>query len=257
MALRYYSSVAVATDIPGGCTSGATSIDIGAATGLPSNYPYTFILDPETVDEEVVEVTNRSGTTLTVTRGVDGTSAVAHSAGAVARHGFSARDFADPAVGGLQGVASGTFSTASSFDITGFSSTYSDYRLIMRITGSTNIILKAQLKVSGTPSTANYSSTRAFWGTSSGTDNDYAGSDEWMWSVVEGGNGSFFGLDLSSVALAEYTHYHGTGLAGYGGFYGTLLAGIHYVATAYDSITVTPDTGTISGRWALFGYRAV
>jgi hypothetical protein len=55
-----------------------------------------MIVDPDTVNEEVVEVTNRSGTTLTVTRGVDGTTAVAHSAGAVIRHGVSARDFDEP-----------------------------------------------------------------------------------------------------------------------------------------------------------------
>ena len=47
----------------------------------------------DTASEEVVEVTGVSGTTLTVTHGVDGTSAVSHSAGAVFRHGVSARDF--------------------------------------------------------------------------------------------------------------------------------------------------------------------
>jgi hypothetical protein len=40
-----------------------------------------------------VTVTNVAGTTLTVTRGVDGTTAVSHSAGAVFRHGVSGRDF--------------------------------------------------------------------------------------------------------------------------------------------------------------------
>jgi len=40
-----------------------------------------------------VTVTNVSGTTLTVTRGVDGTSAVSHNAGASFSHGVSARDF--------------------------------------------------------------------------------------------------------------------------------------------------------------------
>jgi hypothetical protein len=55
-----------------------------------------MIVDPDTVNEEVVEVTNRSGTTLTVTRGVDGTTAVAHSNGATIRHGVSARDFDEP-----------------------------------------------------------------------------------------------------------------------------------------------------------------
>jgi len=41
----------------------------------------------------VLTVTSGSSTTLTVTRGADNTQAVAHSAGAVVRHGVSARDF--------------------------------------------------------------------------------------------------------------------------------------------------------------------
>jgi hypothetical protein len=156
--------------------------------------------------------------------------------------------------GGLVKVASGAPSAAPSFDITGFSSTYDDYRLVMRLTGSTNIILKAQLKVSGTPSTANYSCTRAYWGTASGTDNDQQGTDEWMWSVVDG-SGCLFGIDLGSVALAEYTTFHGEGLVAYSGFYMSIIAGRHAVSTAYDSITITPDSGTLSGRWTLYGYE--
>ena len=96
MARRYYSSIAQATTLASDATSGATSILITAATGLPSSFPYTMIIDEGTVNEEVVSVTNRSGTTLTVTRGVDGTTATAHSTGASIRHGVSARDFDEP-----------------------------------------------------------------------------------------------------------------------------------------------------------------
>ena len=96
MTRRYYSSVAVATTIPGGTTNVATSIVIAAATGLPASYPYTMIIDDDTTTMEAVEVTNRSGTTLTVMRGVDGTTAQSHSAGATIHHGWSARDLDEP-----------------------------------------------------------------------------------------------------------------------------------------------------------------
>jgi hypothetical protein len=43
-----------------------------------------------------MEVTAVAGTTFTVTRGVDGTTAVEHGAGASVRHGVSARDFREP-----------------------------------------------------------------------------------------------------------------------------------------------------------------
>ena len=92
---RYYSSVARRTTLTADINGTTTSITVAAATGFPSTTPYTLIIDQDTVNEEIVEVTSRSGTTLTVTRGVDGTSGIAHTAGAAVEHGVSARDFAD------------------------------------------------------------------------------------------------------------------------------------------------------------------
>ena len=96
MARRHYSSIAQRTTLSGSILSGATTIAVVAVTGFPSTKPYTLILDQDTVNEEVVTVTASSGTTLTVTRGVDGTTGVAHSAGATVNHGVSARDFDEP-----------------------------------------------------------------------------------------------------------------------------------------------------------------
>lgn len=96
MAARKFTSTAVATSLSSGVTSGGTSFVVGAVTGWPATTPYTIIVDPDTVNMEVCEVTARAGTTLTVTRGVDGTTGVAHSTGAVVRHGVSARDFQEP-----------------------------------------------------------------------------------------------------------------------------------------------------------------
>ena len=96
MARRYYSSTAVATTLSASANNSTTSITVTALSGFPVSTPWTAIIDADTASEEVVEVTSVSGTTLTVTRGVDGTSAVSHSAGAVFRHGVSARDFDEP-----------------------------------------------------------------------------------------------------------------------------------------------------------------
>ena len=96
MARRYYSSTAVATTLSSGVSSGATSITVGSTSGFPTSYPFTLILDEGTASEEVVSATNVAGTTVTVTRGVDGTSAVSHSSGAAVKHGVSARDFDEP-----------------------------------------------------------------------------------------------------------------------------------------------------------------
>lgn len=96
MARRYYSSTAVATTLSASVTNSATSITVTALSGFPVSTPWTAILDSDTASEEVVTVTAVAGTTLTVTRGVDGTSGVSHSAGASFRHGVSARDFDEP-----------------------------------------------------------------------------------------------------------------------------------------------------------------
>ncbi len=73
-------------------SSSATTITVSGTTGFPVQYPYTLILDRGTATEEIVEVTAAVGGNLTVTRGVDGTSAVGHSIGATVAHGVSARD---------------------------------------------------------------------------------------------------------------------------------------------------------------------
>jgi len=78
----------------GGITAAATSLIVDTVTGLPTP-PFTLLLDPGVGTEEIVEVTAAGGTTLTVTRGVDGTSAQAHLNGAEVRHAYSARDFQD------------------------------------------------------------------------------------------------------------------------------------------------------------------
>jgi hypothetical protein len=95
---RYYSSTAVETALSGSIPAQAqgaanTAFIVASVSGFPGSYPYTLIVDPDTSKEEVVTVTAGSGTTLSVTRGSDNTQGVAHSAGAVVRHGVSGREF--------------------------------------------------------------------------------------------------------------------------------------------------------------------
>lgn len=95
MATRYYSSVAAETTLVASITNANTSIELVSVTGLPALTPFTLALDYEAATEELVEVTAVAGTTLTVTRAIDGTSAAPHNAGSRVRHVSSARDFAD------------------------------------------------------------------------------------------------------------------------------------------------------------------
>lgn len=116
---RYYSSTAVAATLSASLTSSATTIAISTVTGWPSSYPFTAIIGEDTNKEELVTVTGVAGTTLTIARGVGGTTGQAHDAGETIRHGVYAQDFEDgaahyaasTAVHGVTGSVVGTTDT--------------------------------------------------------------------------------------------------------------------------------------------------
>ena len=73
-------------------TVGSGSALMGGKTPT-SAQTYTVVIDPDTALEEIVDVYNySSGNTLSITRGRDGSTGVAHSAGAVVRHMIIGRD---------------------------------------------------------------------------------------------------------------------------------------------------------------------
>ena len=94
---RNFSATAIETTLVNSISSAATgdtttSVSVVSVSGFPT-VPYTLILGPDTNKEEVVTVTAASSTTLTITRGQDGTQAQSHTAGTSVRHGVSGRDF--------------------------------------------------------------------------------------------------------------------------------------------------------------------
>lgn len=161
--------------------------------------------------------------------------------------------------GGLVFVDSGTFTGAAPYSLGPvFDSTFDHYLVKLRVQGSTNIVVKAKLSVSGTDSSTGYDSQRLLYysGTGSVVANE-AGTDEWQ-VILCGASPRWSNIDLSLTgpALAEYTT-----ISGWGGFwfnttgnglYG--VGGVHEVATAYDSLTILTDTGTLVGEWAVYGY---
>ena len=94
---RQYKGGAAATTITAAMTSVGTSTTLTAITGWPSiaAVPFYVVIDPGNSSEEKCSATI-SGSTLTLTRGADDTTAVAHSSGATIYPVFSA-DEADEA----------------------------------------------------------------------------------------------------------------------------------------------------------------
>lgn len=95
MTVRFYSSTATEKVLVGSITSGQTTLQVDSTVGLPTSFPYTLALDYQGLTEELVQVESAAGTTLTVTRAIDGTSSSTHASNARVRHVTSARDFAD------------------------------------------------------------------------------------------------------------------------------------------------------------------
>lgn len=118
MTTRNYSNTAVQTTLSLGIVAATTTIVVAATTGFPA-VPFILALDADQSNQELVLVTNVAGTTLTVTRGYDNTTAVDHSIGAVVRHSHAAIEFkeandhvnATSAVHGLAGAIAGVSDT--------------------------------------------------------------------------------------------------------------------------------------------------
>jgi hypothetical protein len=98
-----YSSTSVETTLQNAITSsGATSMVVSSGTGSAlmggvtlgaSNVDvFTVAIDVDTINEEIVFITNQSSDTMTIVRGQAGTSAVTHTAGASVKHVLSSYD---------------------------------------------------------------------------------------------------------------------------------------------------------------------
>jgi hypothetical protein len=99
MTTRNYSSRSQQTTLTSAVTAGATTIVVqsgpallGGAT-IAGGTTFTLVVDPDTAIEEIVDATAVSTNTFTITRAIDGSSAQAHSAGAVVRHMAIGRDY--------------------------------------------------------------------------------------------------------------------------------------------------------------------
>jgi hypothetical protein len=127
---RQYSSISVETTLASSINTTATTMTVatGTATALMGGVTlaagnvdiFTIAIDPDTINEEIVFVTQVSGDTLTISRGQAGTGTagsigIAHTAGASVKHVLTSSDLiffrnnASPVASfGFSGSTSGT-----------------------------------------------------------------------------------------------------------------------------------------------------
>ncbi len=92
---RYYSSTAVRTTLVSSIGTVDTSFQPASDSGFPPSYPFVLVFEKDSANEEIVQVTAKVGSSFTITRGIDGTSARSHSAGTSVEHAIIADDLTD------------------------------------------------------------------------------------------------------------------------------------------------------------------
>lgn len=99
---RKFSSISVETALASGISNSATSMTVDSGTGsalmggvtlAPGNTDtFGIALDVDTQNEEIIYITQQNADTFTIVRGVSGTSAIAHTAGASVKHVLNSAD---------------------------------------------------------------------------------------------------------------------------------------------------------------------
>jgi hypothetical protein len=72
----------ISTTLNGGITNSATSLIVASSTGFPTSFPFMIAMEDST---ELIKVTNVVGTTWTIARGQESSTATSHANGATIR----------------------------------------------------------------------------------------------------------------------------------------------------------------------------
>ena len=239
MTTRKYSSRAQQTTLSSPITSGDGTMTVGSGANLMGGKTpavgetYTVVIDPDTALEEIVDVSNyASGNTLTIARGIDGSTAVAHSAGAIVRHMVIGRDLSEAnthieAVTG-HGVTAGAIVGTTNTQVL----TNKD------LSSATNTLSSSVVTLTGTQTLTNKSltsptitGTGAIAGTFTG---NITGN---VTGNVSGTSGSTTGNAATATALATARTFQLTG--------DVEASGVTFDGTGNVSLTTVIGTGAI------------
>ena len=144
--------------------------------------------------------------------------------------------------------------TSVSLPAGSFTSSYDNYRILIRLTTTANGTITSRLRASGSDaSTNNYNTKGVFGGTSAvGAQND-AGTSAWL-NYGSNTSSSNISMDLFSPQLTSTTL--GTAQIFNASSGNHLLYGLEFtLTTSFDSLSFLVSTGNISGTVRVYGYN--
>ena len=165
-----------------------------------------------------------------------------------------------PATPGLVCVKAETaFSAVTSFTADSiFTSSYTNYRIVIRHTATTQDNITMQFRASAVAATTNYNYQRAYF--ASTTSSPLRASSQSSFFVASGSGGDFMQsnwIELTGPQLTASTTFwnnHQQSDLANATQNMSLYSGLNSNATAYDGMAITISGGTMTGTYTIYGY---
>lgn len=162
---------------------------------------------------------------------------------------------------GLTKIASASFTTSSEVSLANdtFSATYDNYRILFELTAaSASTSLTGRLRLAGTNATANSYTTAIVLNTTTTLSGVETNTTSWDFRTYNTNTRYALVLDFyrpkttgQHLITGQFFSLNSSGVWTSG-----TIAGRYDVATAYDSVSFIPGSGTITGKYWVYGYRA-
>ena len=150
-----------------------------------------------------------------------------------------------------------TFSASSAVNVNGvFSATYKNYKVLINISTSSQVLLNYRLRVSGADNnTGNYSQQQMVADNTTITGARTTGQTTGVVGQLVLSDFSFFECNFFQPFETTKTGLVVTGTTNVGGSFITNVGAQFGAATSFDGFSIFPVSGTITGTLSVYGFR--
>ena len=141
-----------------------------------------------------------------------------------------------------------------------FTSTYTNYRIVVSTTSSTASGLSFVLRVGGVATITGYNDERLYVDGTTNIGGRVTGQTSQRMGDISGAFFSIHTIEMFNPFVAQATNFMHSTQTNYGA-YTTPSLSLHYgnqsASTAFDGINIAVGSGTITGTYAVYGYSKV